>query len=359
MSGLSHTYFLGLSAVGFNYLWGELIRNGAAQAIGAVRRGGVFPDGTIVRRTFTGLPGLDSYVLSPVIFYDGVTNGQNLAHRLLLVSLFSTMQSTSVCMLASGWRKGRRKWYSTLEYIAWGVLNQAWGAAFVYPLWCFFNAQYLLDGNGDNTIGPMEGEETQALLASTILSCAAPMMLIYPAYFRCSSRTRQGLIALYRIVPVALGLLQPLISNLLKWFSREAISQEQAKHYARASLALSGTYSAFCHLYALTASLLSSRTSVGEVFLPPSTVVEKSSTSIIADGAHKFLQYDWIVVAAALIPFAYLAMHSGGKGERSETHDGWISRKLSWIPRGLASFSMAGLVLSPGAALSWALAARI
>ena len=114
MSGLSHTYFLGLSAVGFNYLWGELIRNGAAQAIGAVRRGGVFPDGTIVRRTFTGLPGLDSYVLSPVIFYDGVTNGQNLAHHLLLVSLFSTMQSTSVCMLASGWRKGRRKWYSTL-----------------------------------------------------------------------------------------------------------------------------------------------------------------------------------------------------------------------------------------------------
>lgn len=114
MSGVSHTYFLGLSAVGLNFLWGELIRNGAAEAIGAVRKTAVFPDGTILRRAFTGLSGLDSYVLSPVIFYDGVTNGQNQAHRLMLVSLFSTMQSTSVCILASGWRGGRRKWWSTL-----------------------------------------------------------------------------------------------------------------------------------------------------------------------------------------------------------------------------------------------------
>ena len=114
MSELSRTYFLGLSAVGFNYLWGELIRSGAAQAIVAVKDGGVFPDGTTLRRTFTGLSKLDGYVLSPVIFYYGVTNGQNPAHRLMLVSLFSTMQSTSVCMLISGWRRGRRKWWSTL-----------------------------------------------------------------------------------------------------------------------------------------------------------------------------------------------------------------------------------------------------
>ena len=138
------------------------------------------------------------------------------------------------------------------------MLNQAYGAAVIYHLWCLFNAPYLLNANDDKTIGPVEGDESQALMISTILSCAAPLILIYPAYFECSSQTRQGLIALYRVVPVAQGLLQSLISNWLKLFNKgETISQEQAKHYLRVSLALSGAYSAFGHFYALTTSLLS------------------------------------------------------------------------------------------------------
>lgn len=264
-----------------------------------------------------------------------------------------------VCVLSSRFHNVADGDHSRREYIAWGVLNQAWGAAFVYPLWCFFNAQYLLDGSCDNTIGPVEGEESQALLASTVLSCAAPMIILYPAYFRCSSRTRQGLVALYRVVPVVLGFLQPLIRNIIKSFRREAISPERAKQYVRVSLALSGAYSAACHLYALTASLLSSRTSFSGVFLPSRTIVEKSSASIIADGAHKFLQYDWIVVSAALIPFAFLTMQSEGKVERSKARNGWISQHTWWIRTRLACFSMAGLVLSPGAVLPWALAVRI
>jgi hypothetical protein len=47
-----------------------------------------------------------------------------------------------------------------------------------------------------------------------------------------------------------------------------------------------------CHLSALAIALLLQRTSVGEVFLPTCTTVSRNSISIIADGAHKFLQCD-------------------------------------------------------------------
>lgn len=231
----------------------------------------------------------------------------------------------------------------------------------MYPLWCLFNSRYISARTGDDDgVGPITGEESRALLVFTIISCAIPIVLLYPAYFTCSISMRHGLIAFYRFSPVALGFLQPLVIKMVMLFNPEPMSQEQANQLVRTSLVLSGSMSALSHLYVLATSILSSTTSLSKVFLPSYTNVDKGSATVIPNGAHKFLQYDWIVVAAALIPFAFWTIRLrqdeiDAYGER----DKLFVKKASWLPKTLTSFTLVGLLFSPGAVLPCALATKI
>jgi hypothetical protein len=109
-----HTFFLGLTTLGYDALWGNLIRNGTAKTIGAIKAAGTLPDGNILRQTYTTLPWIDRLLIAPVIFYDGLMREQNPTFRSLLVSLFCTMQTTSFCMVAAGWIYGFPRWRTVL-----------------------------------------------------------------------------------------------------------------------------------------------------------------------------------------------------------------------------------------------------
>lgn len=98
----SHTYFLGLAAYGFDALWGSMMRNGAVQAIGAIKSTGILPSGDSLVTNMTGVPSLDGFLLSPVIFYDTLMYERHPVHRSLLVSLFTSMQATAIGMLING-----------------------------------------------------------------------------------------------------------------------------------------------------------------------------------------------------------------------------------------------------------------
>ena len=98
--------FAVLSAAGFYLLWGLMLQNGTARAMGAVKETRTFPDGAPLRTTFTGLPALDSRLLSAVVFYDGLLNRADPVHGLLLVDLHAAMQATALCMLVESRRGG-------------------------------------------------------------------------------------------------------------------------------------------------------------------------------------------------------------------------------------------------------------
>lgn len=109
-----HTFFLGLTSVGYDALWGQLIRNGTAKAIGAVKAAGTLPDGNVLRQVYTALPAIDRLLISPVIFYDGLMCDRNPTFRALLVSLFCTMQTTSFCMVSAAWTSGFPRWWAIM-----------------------------------------------------------------------------------------------------------------------------------------------------------------------------------------------------------------------------------------------------
>jgi len=109
-----HTFFLGLTAIGHDALWGTMVRNGTAKAIGAIKVAGTLPDGNVLRHVYTALPWIDRLLISPVIFYDGLMRDRNPTFRSLLVSLFCTMQTTSFCIISAGWFYGFPRWYTIM-----------------------------------------------------------------------------------------------------------------------------------------------------------------------------------------------------------------------------------------------------
>lgn len=114
MGGFANVYFLGLSAAGFDSLWGTLMRTGAAQALGAIKATGVLPSGDRLITTYTGISWLDKLCISPVIFYDSLMYTRHPMHRALLVSVFSSMQATGFAVLVNGVERGSLTWPSLL-----------------------------------------------------------------------------------------------------------------------------------------------------------------------------------------------------------------------------------------------------
>ncbi|KAI1171813.1 hypothetical protein F4777DRAFT_31557 [Nemania sp. FL0916] len=354
-----HLYFLGLTVVGFDVLWGSMVRNGTAKAIGVSKSTGILPSGSPLIRTYTGIPALDAFLQSPVIFYDALEHGQNPVYKSLLVGVFTTMQSTSVCMLVNGWKNGHRSPWAVIENMFWGVFNQSHGAAFVYPLYCLFHLGKFSEDTPENGIGPVDPADAEALFYTSVVTSVLPIWLLYPAFVPCSSRTRQLLIASYRLTPIITSLLQPALAATLRRWRRTPLPEKKARSLVLASLTIAGTTAAAGHMYAVCMGLLSGMATLRNIFSPWATEISGSNGNIIAQGCHLFLQNDWLVIASAFIPYAasMLRPKAGGRGDENQ-----ISRWKAWASelRGkYVSLTSLTLLLSPGAVLPLSLATRV
>ncbi|KAI2628550.1 hypothetical protein GGR54DRAFT_349721 [Hypoxylon sp. NC1633] len=361
MTGPMHTYFIGLTAVGLDVLWGSMIRNGTAQAIGASKSQGVMPHGSLLRRTFTGIGPLDRFLLSPVVFYDALTHDGNPVYRSLLLSVFSTMQTTSFSMMVLGWHNGARSKWAILEHLFWGVFNQSHGAALVYPLYFFTHLSRFDNESDEGAIGDIDPADAESLVYSSLLAAALPAWLIYPSYFSCSRDTRQFLIASYRATPAVLTLAQPLIASAIRRLRRTPLSKSRSRSLVRLSLVISGVCAALGHASALVSSAVSEGVTLESVFWPWATDVDRTASSVIAQGCHLFLQNDVLVIAAAVVPYASAILLSN-RGDRAKIKDnsflGRMESKMRNLGGRYVTLGFMTMVFSPGAVLSWALATK-
>ncbi|KXH41519.1 cytochrome b5 [Colletotrichum salicis] len=360
--GIMHTYFLGLSLVGYDALWGGMIRSGVASEVGKVKQTGFFPNGDILRTNFTGLQIFDKLLVPAVIFYNNILSNGSRSDRMLLLSLFTTMQTTSHCILVLGWNRGKRQHWASFEHLFWGVLNQAWGAATVYPLYCFTHVQRFLGGEKSQPesqkIGPLNPEEAIALVPTAILGAMAPAMLLYPTFTEtCSTYQRQGLIASYRLTPLALTFAHPffvwLLSKIAK--SLDLKSQQTAsKKFVTASFLISGATAAAGHLWALTSS---EGGGIRRTFSPAASI-NPASPTVIADGARDFLQWDIFIIAAALVPLTDLILNSSHSFKSLRKRNKRFQVLADSFIGRMAGLTLASGILSPGAVLAFTLAIR-
>ncbi|KAK3934591.1 hypothetical protein QBC46DRAFT_368113 [Diplogelasinospora grovesii] len=346
--------------MGFDALWGSALRNGTAQAIGLTKTSGILPSGSPLRPIYTGIPSLDRFLLSPVIFYDALMYERSPVYRSLLVSLFSTMQATAFCMIIGSSRNGRLSKWSILESMFWGIFNQSYGAAFVYPLYFFTHLQRRPDDGG---FGRMETADAEALIYTSVIFAAIPAWLLYPSFLPCSAETRQVLIASYRAAPAILAVAQPVIARLIRRVRQTPLSTSWSRPLVKASLVLSGVFAALGHFYALGSVVTSSEVTWRNVFSPWATHVDSSSSAVISLGCHRFLQSDWLVIAAAVVPYASFILSRSRNEQSDNSADGriytWMENKFRGLGGRFVTLAGITLLFSPGATLSWALASMV
>ncbi|OQE09763.1 hypothetical protein PENVUL_c005G06284 [Penicillium vulpinum] len=353
-----HTYFLGLAAYGFNALWGSMMRNGAVQAIGAIKSTGILPSGDSLTTNMTGVPLFDGFLLSPVIFYDALMYERHPVHRSLLVSVFTSMQATAIGMLVNGINIDENlSIWSLVEHAAWGIFNQAYGAAFVYPLYCLVTVYKAVQSPTEGAKEKKESGERQlpdiadreAIVYTSIAIAAAPLWLLYPAFFQCSSISRQLLIASYRVSPALLASLHPFLAFILRRLWPEKILPADKAHSQKsvqASLLVGATTAALGHIYAILTGILSHRASFAQIFFP------SEAATGLKWSAQKFLQKDILVIIAALVPFSALLLRAKNGNvltEKETIHKRWAERisNMNFVPRVIVLTGLA-FIFSPG-----------
>ncbi|OJJ52731.1 hypothetical protein ASPSYDRAFT_1165039, partial [Aspergillus sydowii CBS 593.65] len=310
------SYYGGLALVGYHCLWKiALRRNNVPLAIKSVLQTGRFADGTPLIRQYIRLQSLDRKLVPAVLFYNGLLDGTNPIHRLLLVDIHSTMQAMAICMLISA-RSHSPSVISLVIPTAWNMFNQFYGAAFVYPVYLLVEAAT----TGFRVLSPVDDTQSQsALLASAILGFILPGLFLWPAFFQCSIDRRQRGIALYRFSPIMLSLLQLIGENVP--LTRVIPPCSQATPYFVAGLAAT-----VGHWYAIWGALVlalrrahgrkrgrgklveAMGCTFGELYLPRSTETNRSGSSVLAPAAHEFLQYDVIILVAAYLPCTYFLL---------------------------------------------------
>ncbi|GIC84475.1 uncharacterized protein Aud_000291 [Aspergillus udagawae] len=182
-----------------------------------VKRTSRFADGTPLLRRFTPFSSLDKKLVPAVIFYNGLLDGSDPVHRLLLVDIHSTMQATALCMLVSSRSSASSSLFlirltkfataTTAHRVptTWNIFNQFYGAAFVYPLYLLFESE----SHGFDTLSPVDNSRVSAaLLVSALLGSLLPFTFLFPAFIPCSVARKQRAIALYRFAPIVFTLLQ-------------------------------------------------------------------------------------------------------------------------------------------------------
>lgn len=243
------------------------------------------------------------------------------------------------------------------EHTAWGIFNQAYGAAFVYPLYCLATVYKAVQSPTEGVNEKKESGERhlpdiadrEAIVYTSIAIAAAPLWLLYPAFFQCSSITRQLLIASYRVSPALLASLHPILAFILRrlWPEKTLTADKaHSQKLVQASLLVGATTAALGHLYAILTGILSHRASFAQVFFP------WAAGTGLKWSAQQFLQKDIFVIIATLVPYSALLLRpkSGNVStEKESARKRWTERisNMNFVPRVVVLTGLA-FIFSPG-----------
>lgn len=100
--------FQALSGLGVFLLWGNMGINGAMEAMLKTAHTGIFPDGSALQTTYTGIPPLD-YMLSVLVafFYPIMTDK---TPYLVILDIVAAMLVVNMLVLVESRRASASKW---------------------------------------------------------------------------------------------------------------------------------------------------------------------------------------------------------------------------------------------------------
>lgn len=232
----------------------------------------------------------------------------------------------------------------------WGALWNGFGAAIVLPLYCLVH----LRNRSANQASAVPLSEAKALLPTTALGLFLPLILILPPTMGCRIEHQQAFIALFQASPFIFVLIQQIVTRLIKALDEHRSLSNSSKPFVVASYIFAGLSSAAAHIYVLIISLFAKNTRIAfnRVFIPSLDKIDPRAPSKITEGAHLFLQYDWIIINLTCMLYVYLLL---------EAHMEILIRHMN-IPSVSSKVvimllvTITTVILGPGAAVSFACA---
>ncbi|KAK7224683.1 hypothetical protein V2G26_012686 [Clonostachys chloroleuca] len=343
---------LALSAVGCITLWGIMLVNGTLDGVSTVVQTSKFPDGRLLRASYTGYALFDQKFSNVVVFFDLLSNSKPDAPRWLLFHLCNLLGAIDTWVLIESRRRGVRNLFLRHTIIFIFMWNIA-GAAFITPIYF-----YLICSSGytarDATI-PLN--EARGFPPTVVANALFPLLLFIPTWQNWPSHDHQGNIGLYHFTPMLMVVTVVLCSRpgtSLTVF--ESPKDKNAPHkdapWVVASFLATGVISAAVHLYIIASALTlpsTSDVSLPRLFWPkPENVYTAShgSYEALLEGAHLFTQLDALVLSSACVIFTHHLLQSATPPKsRDSMRDMWKN-------------ILGTVCLGPGAAGSFALAAR-
>ena len=131
-----------------------------------------------------------------------------------------------------------------------------------------------------------------------------------PPLLNCSIARQQAFIALFHTTPIMFATIQYITAYLISLFQANTICTDADKPFVIRSYTLAGICSAAAHVYALAVSLFAQdpATAFSRVYIPRPANVDPLASNKITEGAHLFLQFDWIVINLTCVLYAYLLL---------------------------------------------------
>ena len=215
------------------------------------------------------------------------------------------------------------------------------------PLYCLIH----LRNRSANQASAVPVSEAKALLPTTALGLFLPLMLILPPVLGCRIEHQQAFMALFQASPLIFVLIQQIVARLIRTLDEHRSPSDPNRPFVVGSYIFAGLSSAAVHIYVLIISLFTQNTHIGfsRVFIPSLVKIDPRAPKKITEGAHLFLQYDWIIINLTCILYIYFL---------SEAHLETLTRHLK-IPSGsrklvaIVFITMTTVILGPGAAVSF------
>lgn len=216
-----------------------------------------------------------------------------------------------------------------------GMFNQAYGAAFVYPLYCL--SEILLDIAGVSTSTPqhsLTAAQAHAIWTTSMFGFLLPILFVAPWLFGLPRPLRQKVVAYYRFAPLAFAATFLIAEKVFPFLP--AVGKVPSFRMIATVLDMATAYAAIGHIIALILPLLkkSPLATLSRVFLPTSSHIRPGSKAMISDAAHRFLQYDLYVIGATFLLWDFRMQWS------------WM---VSDFGLKLADKTLSSILLGPGA----------
>ncbi|KAL6861989.1 hypothetical protein J3F83DRAFT_716808 [Trichoderma novae-zelandiae] len=288
--------FRAFTGLGFYMQWIVMILNGSFMAMLLTNWQGVFPTGTPVKSSWTGIWPVDFVLGLLVVFFGAVNNVADLPDLgpfLMLVDLVFALVVFNIITVVED-RRNRKT--GSLRYPAvWQFLWNWCGAASVLPVYCHL---YLKRRLGKASL--LSNKQAQALPLTALWSIIISLPLLLPAILGAKPFDIQDGVVVWFFGPLSIGLFQDLVSVLFSGKSYKGIRTPVTLAYWIVGLA-----SAVVHIGVAVWAYTAPELSWSRVYWPNHAAVVPDTPTYMTEGAMLFMQYDHVLIYLCVIGMGF------------------------------------------------------